>query len=122
MTLAELHAEGSQGRRSLRGQAQGVLSPRTIGFDVQGCASPCIGYRRDRILQSVHASDIGRLINPKQCRGQIDGAIAMGFGWALYEKMVYDERGAMLNPALRDYAYRLRRRAAQRNLFRRHPR
>ena len=36
--------------------------------------------------QSVHAADIGRLINPMQCRGQIDGAIAMGFGWALYEK------------------------------------
>jgi putative selenate reductase molybdopterin-binding subunit len=38
-----------------------------------------------------------------QCRGQLDGAIAMGFGWALYEKMVYDDNGAMVNPALRDY-------------------
>jgi putative selenate reductase molybdopterin-binding subunit len=38
-----------------------------------------------------------------QCRGQLDGAIAMGFGWALYEKMVYDANGAMVNPALRDY-------------------
>ena len=55
------------------------------------------------ILQSVHAADIGRLINPMQCRGQIDGAIAMGFGWALYEKMVYDGNGAMVNPALRNY-------------------
>ncbi|MCJ7599145.1 MAG: molybdopterin-dependent oxidoreductase, partial [Methyloceanibacter sp.] len=54
-------------------------------------------------LQSVHAADIGRLINPMQCRGQIDGAIAMGFGWALYEKMVFDANGAMVNPALRDY-------------------
>ena len=27
----------------------------------------------------------------------------MGFGWALYEKMVYDANGAMVNPALRDY-------------------
>ena len=31
-----------------------------------------------RILHSVHAADIGRLINPMQCRGQIDGAIAHG--------------------------------------------
>jgi putative selenate reductase molybdopterin-binding subunit len=54
-------------------------------------------------LQSVHAADIGRQINPMQCRGQLDGAIAMGFGWALYEKMVYDAHGVMLNPALRDY-------------------
>ena len=28
---------------------------------------------------------------------------AMGFGWALYEKMVYNSHGVMLNPALRDY-------------------
>ena len=37
-----------------------------------------------------------------QCRGQIDGAIAMGVGWALYEKMVHHQ-GAMVNPALRNY-------------------
>jgi len=36
-----------------------------------------------RILHSVHAADIGRLINPMQCRGQIEGAIGMAFGWAL---------------------------------------
>jgi putative selenate reductase molybdopterin-binding subunit len=38
-----------------------------------------------------------------QCRGQIDGAIAMGFGWALTENMVYDDAGKMVNPALRNY-------------------
>ena len=27
----------------------------------------------------------------------------MGFGWALYEKMVYDATGAMMNPTLRNY-------------------
>ena len=56
-----------------------------------------------RMLQSVHAADIGRLINPMQCRGQIDGAVAMGFGWALTENMVYDASGKMLNPSLRNY-------------------
>ena len=35
-----------------------------------------------RILHS-DAADIGRLINPMQCRGQIDGAIGMAIGWAL---------------------------------------
>jgi putative selenate reductase molybdopterin-binding subunit len=55
-----------------------------------------------RILHSVHAADIGRLINPLQCRGQIDGAIAMGLGWALTENMVYDG-GTMVNPTLRNY-------------------
>jgi CO/xanthine dehydrogenase Mo-binding subunit len=27
----------------------------------------------------------------------------MGFGWAMYEKMVYDGNGTMVNPALRNY-------------------
>ena len=56
-----------------------------------------------RILQSVHAADIGRLINPAQCRGQIDGAIAMGLGWALTENMVHSADGAIVNPSLRNY-------------------
>ena len=56
-----------------------------------------------RILHSVHGADIGHLINPMQCRGQIDGSVAMGFGWALTENMVYDAAGTMVNPALRNY-------------------
>jgi CO/xanthine dehydrogenase Mo-binding subunit len=55
------------------------------------------------MLHSVHAADIGRLINPMQCRGQIDGAIGMAFGWALTENMVHDEHGKVVNPTLRNY-------------------
>jgi putative selenate reductase molybdopterin-binding subunit len=55
-----------------------------------------------RILHSVHAADIGRLINPMQSRGQIEGAIGMALGWALTENMVYDG-GTMVNPTLRNY-------------------
>jgi hypothetical protein len=45
--------------------------------------SPCNRVTGEiRILHSAHAADIGRLINPMQCRGQIDGAIGMGIGWA----------------------------------------
>ncbi len=38
-----------------------------------------------------------------QCRGQIEGAIAMGIGWALTEHMVHDAAGAMVNATLRNY-------------------
>ena len=38
-----------------------------------------------------------------QCRGQIDGAIGMGFGWALTENIVYDANRTMVNPQLRNY-------------------
>ena len=55
------------------------------------------------ILHSVHAADIGRPINPAQCRGQLDGAIGMGIGWALTENMVHNAKGRIVNPTLRTY-------------------
>ena len=104
MTLAELHAAGAKVGDRFIVRRKAYLSPRTIGFNVHGVRVAVHRVTGEIMtLQSVHAADIGRLINPMQCRGQLDGAIAMGFGWALYEKMVYDAQGVMLNPALRDY-------------------
>ena len=102
--LAELHAAGAKVGDRFEVRRKAYLSPRSVGFNVQGVRVAVHRVTGEIMtLQSVHAADIGRLINPMQCRGQLDGAIAMGFGWALYEKMVYDENGAMVNPALRDY-------------------
>lgn len=102
--LAELHAAGVAAGHRFEAKRKAYLSPRTVAFNVQGIRLAVQRMTGEiRILQSVHAADIGRLINPMQCRGQIDGAIAMGFGWALTENMVYDGNGVMVNPALRNY-------------------
>jgi putative selenate reductase molybdopterin-binding subunit len=102
--LAELQAEAAKIGDRLVVRRKAYLSPRSVGFNVQGVRVAVHRVTGEIMtLQSVHAADIGRLINPMQCRGQLDGAIAMGFGWALYEKMVYDDNGGMVNPALRDY-------------------
>jgi CO/xanthine dehydrogenase Mo-binding subunit len=102
--LSELHAAGAAVGDRFEVRRKAYLSPRSVGFNVHGVRLAVHRVTGEIVtLQSVHAADIGKLINPMQCRGQIDGAVAMGFGWALYEKMVYDANGAMLNPALRDY-------------------
>ena len=102
--LAELHAAGAAVGDRFDVRRKAYLSPRSVGFNVHGVRVAVHRVTGEIVtLQSVHAADIGKPINPMQCRGQLDGAIAMGFGWALYEKMVYDANGAMLNPALRDY-------------------
>jgi len=102
--LAELHAAGTSMGHRFEARRKAYLSPRSVGFSVQGVRLAVHRITGEIMtLQSVHGSDIGKLINPMQCRGQLEGAIAMGFGWALYEKMVYDAKGAMVNPALRDY-------------------
>jgi CO/xanthine dehydrogenase Mo-binding subunit len=104
VTLGEIHALGASEGDRFEVRRKAYLSPRSVGFNVQGIRLAVHRVTGEiKIMQSVHAADIGRLINPMQCRGQIDGAIAMGIGWALYEKMVYDANGAMVNPALRDY-------------------
>jgi putative selenate reductase molybdopterin-binding subunit len=56
-----------------------------------------------RVLYSVHATDAGVIINPAQVRGQVDGGVAMGLGFALTENFRVDENGVMVNPNLRNY-------------------
>ena len=56
-----------------------------------------------KILRSVHAADAGKVINPMQCRGQIEGGVAQSLGAALYEEMVIDESGRVINPTFRNY-------------------
>jgi CO/xanthine dehydrogenase Mo-binding subunit/aerobic-type carbon monoxide dehydrogenase small subunit (CoxS/CutS family) len=102
--LSELYAAGSRERHRFEAQRKAYLSPRTVAFNVHGVRVAVNRVTAEiRILHSVHAADIGRLINPMQCRGQIDGAVAMGIGWALTENMAHGADGAIVNPTLRNY-------------------
>jgi CO/xanthine dehydrogenase Mo-binding subunit len=38
-----------------------------------------------------------------QCRGQVEGSVAQGIGITLFERMVFNKAGAILNPDLRNY-------------------
>ena len=49
--------------------------------------------------------DVGRVINPMICHGQIEGALAQGIGQALMENVVFDpDSGQMLSASFMDYA------------------
>jgi len=49
--------------------------------------------------------DVGRVINPMICHGQIEGALAQGIGQALMENVAFDtESGQMLSASFTDYA------------------
>ena len=103
LTLTQLHAEGTKVDHRFMVSRKSYLSPRTIAFNVQGVRLAVHRVTGEiRILHSVHAADIGKAINPMQCRGQLDGAVGMGYGWALVETMVHDGDGRMVNPQLRN--------------------
>jgi CO/xanthine dehydrogenase Mo-binding subunit len=50
-----------------------------------------------KVLRLVASSDTGRSIHPLICKGQEDGAAVMGYGQALFERMIYNESGELLN-------------------------
>ncbi|MET8335795.1 aerobic carbon-monoxide dehydrogenase large subunit [Streptosporangium canum] len=56
-----------------------------------------------RILRYAVVHDCGNLINPMIVEGQIHGGVAQGVGGALYERMVYDEHGQLLNASFMDF-------------------
>jgi putative selenate reductase molybdopterin-binding subunit len=104
ISLVDLHAAGVRDGHRFEAKRKAYLSPRTTAFNVHGIRLAVHRVTGEtRILHSVHAADIGRLINPVQCRGQLDGSIAMGIGWALTENMVHNVEGRIVNPALRNY-------------------
>src|SRR5262249_48276087 len=55
------------------------------------------------ILRYCVVHDCGRLINPRIVEGQIHGGVAQGVGGALYERIVYDENGQLLNASYMDF-------------------
>jgi CO/xanthine dehydrogenase Mo-binding subunit len=79
-------------------------TPRSVAFNVQGfrvAVNKATG--EIKILKSVQAADAGRVANPMQCRGQVEGGVAQSLGATLYEEMVIDEGGRVVNPKFRDY-------------------
>jgi putative selenate reductase molybdopterin-binding subunit len=87
---------------SANGTSQGT--PRSVAFNVQGFrVAVNKGTGEIRILKSVHAADAGRVANPMQCRGQVEGGVAQSLGATLYEEMMIDDGGRVTNPKFRDY-------------------
>ena len=51
----------------------------------------------------VAAHDTGTVVNPAGVRGQIQGGVVQGLGYALFEEMLLDDRGRVRNLDLHDY-------------------
>jgi aerobic carbon-monoxide dehydrogenase large subunit len=58
---------------------------------------------RVEILKYAVAHDCGTIINPMLVDGQIHGGVAHGIGNALYEEVIHDESGQILNGSYMDY-------------------
>jgi CO/xanthine dehydrogenase Mo-binding subunit len=55
-----------------------------------------------RVDDFVAVQDVGRVIHPVLAAGQIEGGVAQGIGWALYENVVW-QGGRMVNAQMTNY-------------------
>ncbi len=104
LSYAELAKSARGNGRTLAANGTSEGSPRSVAFNVQGfrvAVNKATGELR--ILRSVHAADAGRVVNPMQCRGQVEGGVAQSLGATLYEEMVIDDGGRVINPQFRNY-------------------
>ncbi|MGL4208205.1 MAG: xanthine dehydrogenase subunit XdhA, partial [Candidatus Adiutrix sp.] len=58
---------------------------------------------RITVKEAWNVHDSGSIVNPKLAMGQVHGGMAMGLGWALYEEMILDSDGRVLNGNFLDY-------------------
>lgn len=94
------------------GQSLGVTGPETgkpadpSAFYIYGAQAAEVKVDLETgdidVNRVVASYDVGRVINPATCEGQVEGQVMMGLGATLYEEMLL-EGGRVLNPNLRDY-------------------
>jgi putative selenate reductase molybdopterin-binding subunit len=102
--LAELAHAAAEAGVELAAEGRWGGTPRSVAFNVHGFrVAVNRGTGELRILQSVQAADAGVVVNPRQCRGQIEGGIAQALGAALYEEVVVDDAGRVTTDILRQY-------------------
>jgi putative selenate reductase molybdopterin-binding subunit len=104
LTLREIAEAASARGVRLTESRKAYGSPRSVTSNSHGFRIAVHRVTGEiRILYSVHAADAGVVINPAQVRGQVDGGVAMGIGFALTENFHVDDAGVMTNPSLRNY-------------------
>jgi len=100
--LTDLYDQATREGHRLNTFRKAYAAPRSVSFNVQGFRIAVHKITGEiQILHSVHAADAGTIMNPMQCRGQIEGGVAQGIGHALIENMITDEGGRITNPTFR---------------------
>ncbi len=106
-TIAELAAEaetngGGPGPIMANGQA-------AVPINAPAAAVQMVKVHVDREtgevtpLHMVAVQDVGTALNPLMIEGQMHGGAVQGLGFALHERMVYDDDGQLISASFLDY-------------------
>lgn len=98
---------------------RGSYTPPRLGGNFKGAAvgtSPAYSFNVQaaeveideetgeiKVIEAWDIHDCGQVINPILMKGQVHGAIYMGMGETVWEQVLFDEKGRILNPNLAEY-------------------
>lgn len=107
-TLSELATEAFYSlNHSEHFTAESTYQIRSNAYSFGCCCAEVtvdIPMCRVKIEKIINVHDCGKLINPQLAEAQVHGGMSMGIGYALSEKLMFDEKtGKPLNNNLLDY-------------------
>jgi isoquinoline 1-oxidoreductase len=86
------------------GRGFGIAGGTEKGSYVANCAEVEADVKtgRVKVVRVVSAFECGAVVNPEHLKNQVEGAVVMGLGGALFEAIRFD-KGKILNPHFADY-------------------
>jgi isoquinoline 1-oxidoreductase len=95
---------GWKARKKTAGHGFGIAAGFEKGSYVATCAEVSVDPKSGavKVLRAVVAFECGAVVNPEHLRNQVEGAIAMGLGGALFEEIQFGE-GKISNNRLAKY-------------------
>jgi isoquinoline 1-oxidoreductase len=84
------------------GRGFGIAGGTEKGSYVASCAEVEVGKGQVRVVRAVTAFECGAVVNPDHLTNQVEGAVVMGLGGALFEHIDFKD-GKVLNANLTDY-------------------
>lgn len=108
--FADILRKAKLGQVEGRGKAEGTFGNKKKAYSTHSYGAHFVEVRwqpdiaRLRVSRIVTVIDAGRIVNPLTGKNQIEGALVMGMGMALFEETQYDARSGMaINSNLADY-------------------
>jgi isoquinoline 1-oxidoreductase len=78
---------GWQDRKKAPGHGFGISGGTEKGSYVATCAEVSVANGTVKVVRVVEAFDCGAVVNPEHLKNQVEGAVAMGIGGALFEQI-----------------------------------
>jgi isoquinoline 1-oxidoreductase len=90
------------GAKPAPGHGFGIGGGTEKGSYVATCAEVLVKDEKVRVVRAVTAYECGAVVNPDHLTNQVEGAVIMGLGGALFEQVEFDD-GKIMNPAFSSY-------------------